>query len=109
MSVQSTNNDNLRELIEKYLSKWKWFALSVFLCVLLGFVHLRYSIETYSISATIKINNNSDNNIVSEIDQVNDYGLFSHESNSVKDEIKVLKSRNILRKVVNDLNLNNGY
>ncbi len=63
----------------------------------------------YRLCNTIKIDNNRDNNIVSEIDQVNDYGLFSHESNSVKDEIKVLKSRNILRKVVNDLNLNIQY
>lgn len=110
MSFQSTNSDSLREEIEKYISKWKWFAVSIFFFILLALVYLRYATELYSIQATIKIANVDDNNdMLSEANQVNKYGLFSNQSNSVNDEIEVLKSRPLVENIVNELNLNIRY
>ena len=107
MNLKQKNNDDLREVIENYLKYWKWFILSIFLCIVLAFIRLRYSTETYNIKATIKINNNDrDNRVLEEVRQVNQYGLFNEESNKVDDEIEILKSRSLIKKVVEDLNLN---
>lgn len=103
-------NDSLREQLEKYTKNWKWFLASLLFFMLLGGLYLRYATDIYSIKATIKIaNNTNENNPLNEVNQVNDYGLFSRQTNSVDDEIEVLKSRTLINNVVRDLNLNIQY
>lgn len=108
MNSQSKNsNDKLRDQLEKYTINWKWFLISLFVFFTLGFIYLRYATDVYRVTATIKIaNNNRDSNILREVNQMNDYGLFNKESNSVNDEIEVLKSRSLINNVVEDLGLN---
>ncbi len=108
MNSQSTNsNDKLRDQLEKYTNNWKWFLISLIIFFSLGFIYLRYATDVYKVAATIKIaNNNKDTNILREVNQVNDYGLFNQESNSANDEIEVLKSRFLIKNVVDDLGLN---
>lgn len=110
MNTKPNNNDNLREQLEKYTSNWKWFLISLFTFFILGFLYLRYATDVYNIKASIKIANNSnENNPLSEANQVNDYGLFSRQNNSVDDEIEILKSRTLVNNIVRDLKLNVQY
>ena len=62
MSSQSKNNTNLREQVDKYLIKWKWFLFSLIIFIALAFVYLRYSTDTYKIAATIKIADSKEQN-----------------------------------------------
>ena len=110
MSKQLNDKEELKNQLEKYINNKKWFLISILCCLLMAFIYLRYATDSYKIAATIKIaNNNKDQNILSEANQVNDYGLFSRETNSVNDEIEVLKSRTLIKNVVEDLNLNVQY
>ncbi len=104
--LQSKNNSNLREQVDKYLTKWKWFLLSFLTFFALTFLYLRYATNTYKVNATIKIANSKEQNALKEIDRVNDYGLFKQDHNSVQDEIQVISSRSLITKVVEKLNLN---
>ena len=106
MSSQSKNNANLREQVDKYLVKWKWFLFSLVVFIALAFVYLRYSTDTYKIAATIKIADSKEQNALKEVNQVNDYGLFKQDHNSVEDEMQVIGSRSIIESVVEKLNLN---
>jgi capsular exopolysaccharide synthesis family protein len=106
MSSQSKNNANLREQVDKYLVKWKWFLFSLIVFISLAFVYLRYSTDTYKIAATIKIADSKEQNALKEVNQVNDYGLFKQDHNSVEDEMQVIGSRSIIESVVERLNLN---
>lgn len=109
MNNQSTNSD-IKELLEKYTNNWKWFLLSLFVFFSLALIYLRYATDEYLITSTIKIaDSNKENNMLSEVNQVNDYGLFSKQTNSVSDEIEVLKSRTLIKNVVEDLNLTVQY
>lgn len=106
MTFQSKNSSNLREQVDKYISRWKWFILSLIVCFALTFLYLRYATNTYKISSTIKIANSKEQNPLREINQITDYGLFKRDQNSVQDEIQVIGSQSIIQSVVEKLGLN---
>ncbi|WP_347925807.1 polysaccharide biosynthesis tyrosine autokinase [Pontimicrobium sp. SW4] len=106
MTLQSKNSSNLREQVEKYFTNWKWFLLSLLICFSLTFLYLRYATDTFKISATIKIADSNEQNISKQSNQLNDYGLFKRDQNSVLDEVQVIGSRSIINSVIEELGLN---
>jgi len=57
MQEQQNQNEpsqvNLKELFYLYLSKWPWFVLSIALFLTGAYVYLRYSVPTYTATATL--------------------------------------------------------
>lgn len=107
MSVKSNNSNEVRELFEKYLFHWKWYVLSFLFCVAIAFINLRYSTPKYNIEASISLNkNNPDESVIEDYRRTNQFGDNIDGSNQVTDEIELLKSRSLLKKVVQDLKLN---
>jgi len=104
-NVQPKNSSNLREQLDKYLIKWKWFLACFLICFVFTFFYLRYATNTYRIAATIKIADSNEKGMQMNANQINEYGLFKKDFNSVQDEIQILSSRAIIGKVVEDLNL----
>ncbi len=99
---------NLRDQIIRYLKKWYWFALSVFVLVSLAYVKIRYTIPLYNVSSTMMIS--QDENISeSELSAFKDLGLLDDTQNSTENEIQIIKSRTLITKVVNNLKLNVRY
>ncbi len=97
---------SLRDEVEKYLYHWKWFLLS--LAVLLGtaYIHLRYSTNIYSARLSIMIKDNLKSGISEELKVFGDLGIVGNESsNNPDNEIEILKSRKIIGRVVDSLNL----
>lgn len=109
MSLHSNNNSSLREQLDKYLVKWKWFLTSFLICFAITFLYLRYTTDTYKVAATIKIADSNDENMRREQNRMYDYGIFQKDYNSVQDEIQVLNSRTIINNVVSKLKLNISY
>ncbi len=109
MTLHPKNSSSLREQLEKYLVKWKWFLTSFFICFAITFLYLRYATNTYKIEATIKIADSNEKGMQREVNRAYDYGLFEKDYNSVQDEIQVLGSRTIINNVVSKLNLNIQY
>ena len=88
---QSENdNQNLKEIVEKYLRNWKWFVLSVVLCLLLAFTYLRYAVPKYAAQAKIQIL--KDQNSGSGIDLFKELNFLSGSTNEVQDEIEIINS-----------------
>lgn len=50
------NSNELKRILSDYLSYWKWFILSVVLCVVGGRIYLHYATPVYRVSTTIMIN-----------------------------------------------------
>ncbi|WP_108868392.1 GumC family protein [Aquimarina aquimarini] len=99
---------NLRDQIIRYLKKWYWFALSVFVFVTLAYVKIRYTIPQYNVSSTIVIS--QDQNLSeSELSAFKDLGLLDDNQSSIENEIQIVKSRTLLTNVVNNLKLNVRY
>jgi succinoglycan biosynthesis transport protein ExoP len=107
MENKSSNSSfDVNQITELYFSYWKWIVFSIFIALILGFVHLRYTTEEYSASATIKIRDEKQAAKLPSIEEVTSEGLFSGGTDKIKDEITILQSRTLASNVVKKLGLN---
>ncbi|MBZ4043041.1 GumC family protein [Flavobacterium hibisci] len=97
---------NLREQFDKYLIHWKWFILSVMLCLILSFLYLRYTTPSYEASTSILVKDEKKGGMLSELSAFSDLGLSGGSVNNVDNEIEILKSRTLVESTVKKLNLN---
>ena len=112
MNEFNEQNDSLdiREEIGKYLRHWKLFLLSAIFFLVAAYFKLRYSTPLYSVSSSILIKDNKNAGISTELAAFEDLGIVGGSSaNNPDNEIEILKSRNILGKVIDSLQLNVSY
>lgn len=103
---------NLRQLFEQYAYYWKWFALSILLTVSSGLFYLRYAERTYSTTAKILLKDErsgSAGELAGIAELSSSMGLGGTRSAFVTDQIEVLRSRRLMRKVVDQHQLNVIY
>ena len=108
-SDQSKNEEpiNLYAIFFKYFVYWPWFVASVLICLVGCYIYLRYQVPVYNVSSSVLIKENdkrggsSANN---PLGSLQDLGMFSM-TNNFDNEIEILKSRTLIKKVVNDLGL----
>lgn len=106
------NKDNLdfREEFEKYFAHWRWFLVSVFLTLSGAFLYLKYTPNKFSASAYIMIKDNLKSGISDEFKAVSDLGIVGTSStNNPENEIFIIKSRKIVGRMVDSLDLNISY
>ncbi|MFN4087186.1 MAG: GumC family protein [Spirosomataceae bacterium] len=98
---------DLRATLYKYIRHGWWFLISLAVCLIGAFFYLRYATPIYKVSATLLIKDEkrgmtSGNEILKELN-------LGGVSKVVENEIEVLKSRGIMTKVVDALNLTVEY
>ena len=100
-------NVDLYALLFKYLAYWPWFVASVAACLAATFVYLRFQPPVYQVDAAVLIKEDdgkkggAQNNPLAAMQ---DLGMFSM-SNNFDNEVEILKSRTLVKKVVADLKL----
>lgn len=99
---------NLRELILKYLYHWPVFIVGVLICISAAFFYLRYAQEVFEVNSTLLIKDEKKGGATGAGDLLNDLDLFG-TSKVVDNEIEILKSKTLMRKVVDRLNLSIDY
>jgi capsular exopolysaccharide synthesis family protein len=93
-----------KELISKYINHWPWFLVSCALFLALGYFYEKYAPRTYTSTAKIKILDNS------QVAKVIPKDLpMGDQKLNLENHIEVLKSNQLLNKVVNELNLDVNY
>lgn len=110
-SSQLLNTDDnykvdINSVIKPYLSKWPWFIASALLFSILAFFLLKLITPVYSVKTTILIKdskNNPSNNDVNILQDLS--GLGGMKTNSIDNEIEILKSKKLMRDVVISNNL----
>ena len=99
------NNFNLYAIFFKYLVYWPWFLVSVLVCLIGTFIYLRYQAPVYNIKSAVLIkeqdSKHSGNNPLAAIQ---DLGMMSI-TNNFDNEIEILQSKTLVKKVVSDLGL----
>ena len=99
----------ISEILQLYISYWKWILLCVIIAILLGFTYLRYATYEYSATATIKLQEDDQAAKLPSLEDVTKSGFFSQGSDKIKDEIKIIQSRTLAENVIKALNLNISY
>ena len=98
---------DIRELLFKYLIHWPWFVGTVIVCLIAAYVYLYIATPVYNISATVLIKDDKkggNSNNVAGLDELGLSGLIT-SSQSIDNEIEVLRSKTLVKEVVNYLNL----
>ncbi|WP_397447180.1 GumC family protein [Polaribacter sp. R77954] len=108
--LEDIDDINLREEIEKYLTYWGWFLIGLCVAFTAAFFYLKYTPKQYSASAYIMIKDNLKSGISDEFKAVSDLGIVGNSStNNPENEIFIIKSRKIVGKMVDSLDLNISY
>ena len=96
---------DLKKELFKYLFFWRWFVFSIILCLIISFFYLRYSNTIYSTTAKIKILDKKEVSL--ELPSASD--LFNSNKINLENEIELLSSYTILKKVIEKQNLNTNF
>ena len=101
---------NLYAIVFKYLVYWPWFVASVLVCTIGMFVYLRYQAPVYNVKSAVLIKEQDNkrpggNNPLAAIQ---DLGMMSF-TNNFDNELEILKSQTLVKKVVTDLGLYISY
>ncbi|MDP9960196.1 GumC family protein [Chryseobacterium lathyri] len=109
MDSQKTleNSNNINEIIKPYLRNWKWFILSMFLCVLATYFILKFVTPVYNIETTVLIKDSKNSpGAGSDIGILRDLsGFGGMKTNSIDNEIELFKSKKLMRDVVKSQDL----
>ena len=110
IDINTHNEPTLREQIAIYLRHWPWFIITVLISLSVAFIYLRYTTPFFQSKASIIIKDSKGRGAASELAAFEDIGLISGmNTNSIENEIEILRSRRLLRNVVNELDLNIRY
>ena len=113
---QNLNNEqqheesiNLYAIFFKYLAYWPWFVASVLVCLILAFAYLRYQAPVYNVTSAVLIKEDDSNKrgmgaAGGALEAMQSLSGLSM-SNNFDNEVEILKSRTLIRKVVTHLGL----
>ncbi|AZA51881.1 GumC family protein [Chryseobacterium sp. G0201] len=99
---------NINEIIRPYLRKWPWFILSAFIALILGYISLKFMVPVYQVQSTVLIKDakNSSSPVGSDLGVLPDLSGFGGlKTNSIANEIEILKSKKMMRDVIISQNL----
>ena len=102
-----------KAILLDYLMYWPWIAGCAVVALIACFIYLRFQPPTYNVNATVLIKEGDQNRRglfsgSSIIDNMQSLGTMSMASN-FDNEVEILQSRNLVRKVVEKLNLYISY
>lgn len=92
---------NFQKEFFKYIYYWKYFLISVGLFLLIAYTYIRYSPKVYNSYAKIKILDKKETSL--ELPTASE--LFSKSKINLENEIEIIKSLPIIKRVIDNLNL----
>ena len=107
MSELDEEKVNYQELLFRYIIHWPWFVTSIFICVIGAWMYLHFQTPVYQVSASIMIKDDKKSGgggSVSDLENLGIGGMIT-STQSIDNEIEVLRSKTILKEVVNNLEL----
>ena len=102
------NEISLAEIFFHYLRYWKFFLLSIFICLGLAYAYLRYTTPEYKVSSTIIISDDKKGQTVDMATAFSDLGIVTAKNN-LDNEIEILRSYSLTKGVVDSLKICINY
>jgi len=98
---------DFRALLFKYIIHWPWFVGAVLLCLVGAWGYLHWATPIYNISATVLMKDEKKGGgagLSSELEDMGLSGLMTSSKN-IDNELEVLRSKTLVKEVVNQLGL----
>ena len=106
MNEQDEEKINYQELLFRYIIHWPWFLASILICLIGAWGYLYFQTPVYQVSASIMIKDDKKggNSGSADLENLGLGGVIT-SAQSIDNEIEVLRSKSILKEVVNSLEL----
>jgi capsular exopolysaccharide synthesis family protein len=102
---------NWREIFEKILFQWKWILLSIILFLAVGYVYVKTQRDVFQTGASLLVADQkgqmSELSLVNQLSSSRSYSPFNNTG--LNNEVQVLKSTELMKRVVKDLELHTSY
>ena len=104
-------NIDVKELLFKYVIHWPWFVGAVVACLIAAWAYLYISTPVYNISATVLIKDDKKGGSAGMLSGLESLGLdgMISSSQNIDNEMEVLRSKSIVKEVVENLDLYISY
>ena len=96
----------VRDFIFRMISEWKWFVLSVVVCLTIAVLYIKTANPVYRVNANVVIKDNESSNPASGMSALKSFGFGLGGSLDINDEIEVMNSFSLMRQAVKELGLN---
>ena len=97
--------DDWKKMIRWALQRWYIFAISIFVCVVIGVMYYRFSPSVYRVSASLMLRQQSEKNAQDQLIGMMGFG----GDKSTIDEVEVLTSSMLMEQVVESMHLRTLY
>ncbi len=105
---EDENEFSLSEIIHVVKVNWKWFVLSLAVCLTIALLYILWAPKVYTRTATVLIKDESKGGGVSESAVFGELDMFNMKRN-VENEILVFKSKELMKNVASRLHLDISY
>lgn len=97
-------------ILRKCVKHWRWFVASVLACLIIAFAYIRYTTPVYNVTAGVLIQQKDSKGGLGAALSGGALGMLSglggmSFSSSFDNELEIMQSRTLLKKVVTDLGL----
>src|SRR6476620_3169632 len=99
---------DFKKLVHTFLQYWLWFFISIFICISCALLYLRYATPVYKVTSKILIKDDKSSPASSSGDLLGELDIFNTKNN-VNNEKQVLQTYYLVKKVVDELQLNISY
>jgi len=96
------------EILFHYIRFWKSFLLSILICLGLACAYLLFTVPEYKILSRVVISDEKKGQTMDVMTAFNDLGIVTPKS-TLDNEIELLRSRTLLKSVVDSLRINISY
>ncbi len=102
---EADNNATLKRMLSGFVKKWKWFVLSIILCVIIANIYLHYAQRVYNVNATALIRETEPKTGQSMAAMSANLpgALFTNPANSISDEIEIMRSTSVVKNAIIDI------
>lgn len=103
----SEDKIDVLSILMKYLSYWKWFVISIILCLAVAAAYIYFVLPKYEITTSILFRDDQKGG-TSELNVFREMGVVTRKSN-VDNEVEILKKSMVAERVVRELHLYASY
>ena len=110
-----TNNENVIDIIglfKRCLRNWYWFVLCAGLCGIIAVLYVLSTPKKYEVHATVMLRQDGGGGMLSKLQSMDMTSLISLGGGTsilVEDEMQIVASRNVMRQVVEKLDIQTQY
>jgi len=99
---------SVMEIASLFLKHWKWIVLGLIVALMVAFLYLRYTTPVYNVEANVVLKEEKSSRSMQMPGSFEELAMMGAVSN-VENETYIFRSRNMIRLVINRLNLHTSY